>query len=98
MAKKKAQQTVAEVPRVSSTSTIPVQSGIPIPDDVRTRASIYPWTTMADGDSFFLPGKSKKSFTSTAAAAGKRHGFRSRVADAQEGGVTGCRVWRVESR
>ena len=98
MAKKPKQQTVADVPRVSSTSTIPVQSGIPIPDRTRTRASIYPWSTMSDGDSFFLPGKSKKSFTSTAAAAGKRHGFKARVADAQEGGVSGCRVWRVESR
>ena len=95
---KKPNQKVAEVPRVSSTSTIPVQSGIPIPEASRTRASIYPWATMGDGDSFFLPGKSKKSFTSTAAAAGKRHGFKSRVADAQEGGVSGCRVWRVESR
>ena len=98
MAKKPKQQTVADVPRVSSTSTIPVQSGIPIPDRTRTRASIYPWSTMSDGDSFFLPGKPAKSFVSTAAAAGKRHGFRSRVADAQEGGVSGCRVWRVESR
>lgn len=95
---KKPNQKVAEVPRVSSTSTIPVQSGIPIPDRTRTRASIYPWATMGDGDSFFLPGKPAKSFVSTAAAAGKRHGFRSRVADAQEGGVSGCRVWRVESR
>ena len=95
---KKPNQKVAEVPRVSSTSTIPVQSGIPIPDRTRTRASIYPWSTMSDGDSFFLPGKPAKSFVSTAAAAGKRHGFRSRVADAQEGGVSGCRVWRVESR
>lgn len=97
MAKKPKQQTVAEVPRVS-TSTIPVQSGIPIPPVSRTRASIYPWSTMQDGDSFFLPGKPAKAFVSTAAAAGKRHNFRARVADAQEGGVSGCRVWRVESR
>ena len=97
MAKKKAQQTVAEVPRVS-TSTIPVQSGIPIPEKSRTRASLYPWSTMQDGDSFFLPGRPAKSFVSTAAAAGKRHGFKIRVAYAQEGGVSGCRVWRVESR
>lgn len=97
MAKKPKQQTVADVPRVS-TSIIPVQSGIPIPEKSRTRASIYPWSTMADGDSFFLPGKPAKAFVSTAAAAGKRHGFKSLVADAQEGGVSGCRVWRVESR
>lgn len=95
---KKPNQKVAEVPRVSSTSTIPVQSGIPIPEASRTRASIYPWATMGDGDSFFLPGKSKKSFTSTAAAAAKRHGFRTRVAEVVEDGVSGCRVWRVESR
>ena len=95
---KKPNQKVAEVPRVSSTSTIPVESGIPIPERARTRHSIYPWATMQDGDSFFLPGKPAKSFVSTAAAAGKRHGFKARVADAQEGGVSGCRVWRVESR
>ena len=98
MAKKPNQRTVAEVPRVSSTTTIPVQSGIPIPPVSRTRASIYPWSTMSDGDSFFVPQKTKKQFTSTAGTAGKRYGFKTRVAEVQENGVSGVRVWRVESR
>lgn len=98
MAKKPNQRTVAEVPRVSSTTTFPIQSDIPVPEQTRTRASVYPWQDLADGDSFFVPQKTKKQFTSTAGTAGKRYGFKTRVADVVEKGVSGVRCWRVESR
>ena len=38
--------------------SIPVDKGIPVPDDNRRgRLAIYPWKTMEVGDSFFIEAK-----------------------------------------
>lgn len=65
--------------------TIEVEKGIPMPDKVRARNGKYPWDTMEVGDSFFLPGRTKKILVQ------KRLKPRIFRQAAVEGGL---RVWR----
>lgn len=72
------------------------------------RPSIYPWDKLeepsqdAEGTAlysqFFVPGKTTKKFSSLAASAGKKLGVTFAVRAAQENGVEGVLVQRVEYR
>lgn len=72
------------------------------------RPSIYPWDQLAepsaDADGtmlysqFFVPGKTTKKFSSLAASAGKKLNVTFAVRSAQEDGVEGVLVQRVEYR
>lgn len=72
------------------------------------RESIYPFkemgepSTAEDGSklyaSFFVPGRSTKQFSGVAQAAGKRHNATFTVRSAEDNGVAGVLVQRVEYR
>jgi hypothetical protein len=74
-----------------------IDKGIPIPDKSQTSERKYPWSTMAVGDSFFVPAGDKPAHKVQQRLAGaskpKGKKFTSRVQ--VEEGVTGVRVWRV---
>ena len=69
---------------------IVIEKNIPLPPR-QNRASTYPFDDLEVGDSFFIEGKSAKSFGSTVQAAAKRTGakFTTRAFD------DGVRVWRI---
>lgn len=70
-----------------------VEKGIPIPKPKSGGApSKYPWDQLAVGDSFLVPDKTKKTFSSQLLYRGKRNGCKYIARDV-EGGV---RVWRVK--
>lgn len=74
--------------------TFDLEKNIPLPKISRAgHNSKYPFSIMEVGDSFFVPEKTAKAFTSTVAAAGKRLGDRRFACRTVEGGV---RVWRIE--
>lgn len=70
---------------------IEIETGVPLPHKGRWRA-LYPWRDMIIGDSFFVPGKTPKTMTGSAAHARKQLGFKFTLRSV-DGGV---RVWRIE--
>lgn len=72
------------------------------------RPSIYPWDKLEEPaqdvegtavySQFFVPGKTTKKFSSLAASAGKKLGVTFAVRAAQQNGVEGVLVQRVEYR
>lgn len=77
-----------------NTARFMVDKGIPVPAKAAGRPSVYPFATMEIGDSFFVPGDSRKLVNSLARTAhyhaqksGKK--FATRMADG------GARVWRI---
>jgi hypothetical protein len=70
-----------------------IEKGVPLPPlaVVSGRPTKYPWTEMAVGDSFFVPGQSSVKFSGNITSAKKMTGFKftTRTVD---GGV---RVWRT---
>jgi hypothetical protein len=68
-----------------------IEKGIPVTDQRRGNHRKYPWDEMEVGDSFFVPGKSPNTISSSANYQSKTRGWRFKVASL-EGGV---RVWRV---
>lgn len=69
-----------------------IEKNIPVPASLtRGRPARYPWSGMEIGDSFFVSGKSVRSFESCVRQASMRTGRTFRPRDV-EGGV---RVWRI---
>jgi hypothetical protein len=79
----------AKVAREGGMSIIQVEKNVPIPEYHGTPK--YPWSQMAVGDSFFVPGKTSKTFNAQIWHRQRLTGFKfkSRTMD---GGV---RVWRI---
>lgn len=72
-----------------------IEKNVPLPQKAGGRtsgSSKYPFVQMAPGDSFFVAGKTLRTFGSTVGAHRKKYGgkFTCRTV---EGGV---RVWRLE--
>ena len=67
-----------------------IETGYPFPEK-RSRVSLYPWASMAVGDSFFIPGATYKKISPCARAATLRNGKTFKCRNV-EGGV---RVWRT---
>lgn len=80
----------AETAQTTTATSFPIESGIPIPE--ATRNAKYPWSSLEVGDSFFVPGKTVKTFASQVATAQKKRDCKLRARNV-DGGV---RVWRVE--
>ena len=91
--------------RKESEPSFKIQKNIPLPEDMRSRASKYPWNIMEVGDSIFIPleegddGKRMKNRISQSCRNfGKkqdpqwRYALRYRLEDE----VSGVRVWRSE--
>jgi hypothetical protein len=89
MAKKKA--STAEKVTTPENSEFEIESGIEIPE----RQPKYPFCKLEIGESFFIPGKTKVQFVSTAHTSARRVGIRVRVWDAEKDSVQGVRVGRV---
>lgn len=92
MAKKKA--STAEKVTTPENSEFEIESGIEIPERQK-RQSKYPFSKLEIGESFFIPGKTKVQFVSTAHTSARRVGIRVRVWDAEKDSVQGVRVGRV---
>jgi hypothetical protein len=76
------------------TRAIKIEKNVPIPSQVRRRATIYPFAEMEQGDSIFVPCKSareKSRATSAAAVYAKNHGMKFKTRTVP-GGV---RIWLV---
>lgn len=72
-----------------------IEKGVPLPERATGgRRSTYPFESLAVGDSFFVPGKTK--FASTIQSANKRLGHKFVWAPATKDGKDGVRVWRKE--
>lgn len=77
--------------------TIQIDKGIPLapsqPGKGGGRKTIYPWRQMEVGDSFFVPDRTIRSFSGSAAQhRPRRFSMRTVV----ENGVSGIRIWRVK--
>jgi hypothetical protein len=79
-----------------------VDKGVPLPTGIndKGRPGLYPWDSMEVGDSFFVPGKTRKQFATQASAAGRRLGLKfvvrkDIVGDTLAHQVAGIRVWRA---
>ena len=69
-------------------SDIKIDVGIPVPT-INTK---FPFLKMQVNDSFFIPGREAKDFTSTAYSCGIKHGMKFAVRTVKGG----CRCWRIE--
>jgi hypothetical protein len=77
------------------TKTLKVEKGVPLPPPVWRKSRIYPFDSMKVGDSFFVPGGDRQSYSKAISAAhyyGKKHDMKFRI----RGVEGGCRVWRIE--
>lgn len=76
-----------------------IEEGIPVPEKGVFGASKYPWAAMKVGDSFFVPGSTKKNFQGTVYQVAKKTGATYRVENAEKvtdgETVAGVRCWRV---
>lgn len=74
---------------------IAIDKNVPLTKTTRKshggQPSKYPWTQMQVGDSFFVAGKTVKSFSGNTYSAGKRLGQKYSVRSV-DGGI---RVWRT---
>jgi len=81
-----------------------LSDNVPMPSDTRrggTRASKYPWSTMSEGQSFFVAGGKINTFYTLCTSTSKRMSrltpatpIRFVARQVVEQGVTGVRVWR----
>jgi hypothetical protein len=74
---------------------IKIDKGVPIPIDHLGARPRYPWASMAAGDSFFVPGKTAGKMASAVVGQRSRNGGTYTTRTVTEGGIRGCRVWRV---
>jgi len=70
-----------------------IEKGIELPDKrCMGRPDQYPWKKMEIGDSFYIPGKTGKGFSSAVYGAAKRNGIKMSIRTV----AGGLRIWRVE--
>lgn len=70
---------------------IKIDKDVPIPE----LPSLYPFSSMEVGDSFFAPGKTNKQMQNAASNYRKR-GMKFVTRQVTENSVEGTRIWRTE--
>ena len=74
-----------------------IEENVPIPKARPGRKPIYPFSTMAVGDSIFIADPDAKKAKSAACGTGnKRNGKRFRSRRLTENDQCGVRIWRTE--
>ncbi len=93
--------TRANIERGNNMPVLDVETGIPIPAEVKTSTAktVYPWEQMKIGDSFFVPGGGRKEHDTIRKSTGSQHFFNRYfiIRENQKGskGAVGIRVWRI---
>jgi hypothetical protein len=72
-----------------------IEQGIPMPQEMprRGKAALYPWHDMQSGDSFFVPGGTRKRFSGDCRRMTYKLPPKEFACRDVEGGV---RIWRVK--
>jgi hypothetical protein len=74
---------------------ITIDKNVPAPAE-RRRMKQYPWREMGVGDSFFVSDRTSQQVSASAGHASKRLDYRFTCRKAEQNGVKGVRVWRID--
>lgn len=78
-------------------SEIKIDNNVPIPANAgrRGKGSMYPFSEMEVGDSFFV-SRPQKTMTGSVSSAARKNSAKYTTRSVTENGVSGTRVWRIK--